>query len=131
MQIEDHLTLIKNKMATGERDGPERLLKDLIGQMGPAELLDWRPDIDRIVNEFLPKRRRNLREMLDERNRERSISDQRKTGTAGPRESPSISPVSTLATEFRNALDDLRVRQHFPVVDFLSGLPRSVCWPIS
>ena len=113
MQIEDHLSLIKNKMATGERDYPERLLKDLIGQMGSAELLDWRPDIDRIVNEFLPKRRKKLVEMLDERHRERASADQRKARTDGPPESLSISPASTLAMEFRDALDELRVRHIF------------------
>ena len=43
MQIEDHLTQIRNRMATGERKVPVRLLKDLIDQMGSSELSDWRP----------------------------------------------------------------------------------------
>jgi len=48
MQIEDHLTRIRNSMATGQRKEPARQLKDLIGQMGSSELSDWRPDIVRI-----------------------------------------------------------------------------------
>ena len=113
MQIEDHLTLIRNMMATGEREVPERLLMDLIGQMGASELSDWRPDIVRIVNEFQKKRRGNLLKILDGRNRGRSDSGQRKAGIVESPESPSISPTSTLVTDFRHALDDLRERHIF------------------
>ena len=113
MQIEDHLTRIKNRMATGEREVPERLLMDLIGQMGASELSDWRPDIVRIVNEFQKKRRGNLLKILDGRNRGHSDSGQRKAGIAESPESPSISPTSTLVTEFRHALDELRERHIF------------------
>ena len=59
MQIEDHLTQIRNRMATGARKVPARLLKDLIAQMGPTELSDWRPDIVRIVNDFTKKPRKS------------------------------------------------------------------------
>ena len=113
MQIEDHLTRIKNRMATGERKVPERLLADLIGQMGASELSDWHPDIDRIVNEFQKKRRGKLLKILDARNRELSDSGQCKAGIAESPESPSISPTSTLVTEFRHALDELRERHIF------------------
>ena len=113
MQIEDHLTRIRNRMATGEREAPERLLTDLIGQMGASELSDWRPDIVRIVNVFQKKRRGNLLKILDGRNRGHSDSGQRKAGIAESPESHSISPTSTLVTEFRHALDELRERHIF------------------
>ena len=100
-------------MATGERDVPERLLKDLIGQMGPSELSDWRPDIVRIVNDFQKKRRRNLLKILDDRNREGSGSGRSEASNAKVPEFRSVSPTSTLVTEFRNALDELRERHIF------------------
>ena len=59
-QIEDHLTQIKDRMATGERDVPERLLKNLIGQMGRLELSDWQVDIKYIADQFQKKRRKNI-----------------------------------------------------------------------
>ena len=113
MQIEDHLTQIRNRMATGERKVPARLLKDLIDQMGPSELSDWRPDIIRIVNEFTKKSRKELLEVLDGRNQGHSDPGQRKAGIARAPKSPSISPTSPLATEFRYALDELRERHIF------------------
>ena len=60
MQIEEHLTQIKERMARGERAEPESQLIDLMSQMGPATLSEWRPDIERIIREFQRKRRRRL-----------------------------------------------------------------------
>ena len=54
--IEDHLTKIKDRMAIGERAAPERLLTDLMKQMGSAELSDWRLDIIRLLDQFQKKR---------------------------------------------------------------------------
>lgn len=113
MQIEDHLTRIRNSMATGQRKEPARLLKDLIDQMGPSELSDWRPDIVRIANEFTKKPRRELLETLDGQIQGHSDSGQSKSGTAKSPKSPSISPTSALVTEFRHALDELRERHIF------------------
>lgn len=113
MQIEDHLTQIKNRMATGERKDPARRLKDLIGQMGPSELSDWRPDIDRIVNEFTKKPRRELLEILDGRCHGRVAFGQGDTTATVPPESPALSPTSGLVDDYRKALDDLRERHIF------------------
>lgn len=118
MQIEDHLTRIKNRMATGERKEPARLLKDLISQMGPSELSDWRPDIVRIVNEFTKKPRRELLEILDGRSRGRSAPGKRDASTTALPKSPSLSPTSELVTDFRHALDDLRERHIFQWTTF-------------
>ena len=100
-------------MATGQRKEPARLLKDLIGQMGSSELSDWRPDILRIVDEFTKKPRKELLAILDGRNPGRSDSGRREAGVARSPESPSISPASPLATEFRHALEELRDRHIF------------------
>ena len=113
MQTEDHLRHIKDKMAIGERREPERLLEDLIGQMGPSELISWRPDIVRIVNEFGKTRRRKLHEILDGRSRGHSDPDRCETGTANPLGSPAISPSSALVAEFKGALDELHQRHIF------------------
>ncbi len=66
MQIEDHLTRIKDRMAKGKRAEPESQLIDLMSQMGPVTLSEWRPDIERIVREFQTKRRRTLMQYLDD-----------------------------------------------------------------
>lgn len=112
MQIEDHLTRIKNMMATGKRKEPVSLLKDLISQMGPSELSDWRPDISRIADEFTKKPRKNILEMLDDQNREHSDFDVCKAGSQVS-ESPPISPMSPLVTEFEQALEELGERHIF------------------
>ena len=113
MQIEEHLTQIKNRMAIGERDGPERLLRDLIIQMGPAELSDWRLDIVRIINEFQKKRRKNLLKILDSQKPGYSSSSQSDAGASGPQMSPSNSPTSQLVMQFRHALDELHQHHIF------------------
>ena len=100
-------------MTTGQRKEPARLLKELIGQMGPSELSDWRPDILRIADEFTKKPRKELLDLLDGRNRGRSDPGQRKAGIARSPESPSISLASPLVIEFRHALDELRERHIF------------------
>ena len=113
MQIEEHLTEIKNRMAIGERDGPEQLLKDLIVQMGPAELSDWRLDIVRIINEFQKKRRRNLLEVLDSQKSEHSSFGQSNAGAVSRQVAPDISPTSSLVMQFRHALDELHQHHIF------------------
>lgn len=113
MQIEDHLTQIKHKMATGERKEPARMLKDLIDQMGPSELSDWRPDIVRIVSEFTKRPRKELLEALDGERRKAAAHARRDARTAVFPESSSLSPTSELCTGFRHALDELRERHIF------------------
>ena len=100
-------------MAKGERKEPARLLKDLLGQMGSPELSDWRPDIVRIVHEFTKKPRRELLEILDKRNREHANPGQCSKAIARSPDTPSFSPASALATEFRHELDGLRERHIF------------------
>ncbi len=113
MKIEEHLTQIKNRMAIGERHEPERMLMDLIAQMGPSERADWRPDIVRIADEFQKKRRRNVMDLLD--NGEISGIDLhgRESCAAAPLESASVAEVKKRLIEFRQALDDLGERHIF------------------
>lgn len=118
-QIEDHLTQIKDRMATGEREAPERLLKDLIGQMGRLELSDWRVDIEHMANQFLKKRRKNILELLDEKingdskstDGEPSSAEAAEPPPATPGTSPSI--FSKFGGDFRQALNDLHERHIF------------------
>lgn len=107
MQIEDHLTLIKSKMAIGERQGPERLLIDLLTQMGPAELADWRPDLLRIIGEFQKKRQKNLLNILDAGSQTISNPKVGIDETVERVETFSISPESQFVSDFRDALDEL------------------------
>ena len=114
MQIEEHLTQIKDRMARGERAEPESQLIDLMSQMGPATLSEWRPDIERIIREFQTKRRRRLMQYLDdgiEGLAESSPTDVNSNKIADPAASAaeaSISAHSTILPEFQHRLDDLR-----------------------
>ena len=106
--IEEHLTQIDNGLACGQREEPERLLAELIGQMGSAELSDWRPDILKIVDQFHKKRRKNLHGLIDKALRNRT--DQSEMSVNEPVEIHTITPESSLVIDFRHALDELRER---------------------
>ena len=118
-QIEDHLTQIKDRMATGEREAPERLLKDLIGQMGRLELSDWRVDIEHMANQFQKKRRRNILNLMDIKINGESESTGRGSTSSEAVGPPLATPATSLPVfskfdgDFRQALNDLHERHIF------------------
>jgi hypothetical protein len=56
-------------------------MQSLLSTMGPAELRVWEPDLRNTINTFLPKRRRELTDLLEQLLRAR---DQQRVGTNGP-----------------------------------------------
>ena len=106
--IEEHLTQIDHQLALGQREEPERLLAELIGQMGSAELSDWRPDILKMTDQFQKKRRRNLRELIEKTLQ--SSTDQSEMAVNEPTEIYTITPESKIVINFRHALDVLHER---------------------
>ena len=106
--IEKHLTQIDHQLARGQREEPERLLAKLISQMGPAELSDWRPDILKMVDQFQKKRRRNLRELIE--NALHGNIDKREAVEKKPTAICTITLESEIVSDFRHALDKLRER---------------------
>ena len=62
--IEDHVTEIEVELAKGHREEPERLLRRLISQLGMQELEEWSLELRKLVDRFLPKRRRALEQTL-------------------------------------------------------------------
>ena len=106
--IEEHLTQIDYQLARGQREEPERLLAELIGQMGPVELSDWRPDILKMADQFQKKRRRNLRELI-----EKALQSSTDRSEMAVNDSPvtyTIPLESKIVGDFRQALDELRER---------------------
>ena len=63
--IEELLTQIDQNMAKGQREGPERLLIELINQMSKEALMEWRQDLLKIIANFHRKRHDNLMAELD------------------------------------------------------------------
>lgn len=114
MQIEEHLTRIKDRMAKGERAEPESQLIDLMSQMGPATLSEWRPDIERIIREFQTKRRRTLMQYLDDgieglaESNVVGVSSNQIADPASAAAEARFAAHSTILPEFRRELDDLR-----------------------
>ncbi len=106
--IEEHLTQIDHRLALGQREEPERLLAELIGQMGPVELSDWRLDILKMTDQFQKKRRRNLRELIE--NMLQSGTDQGEMVVNESTETYSITPESKIVIDFQRALDVLHER---------------------
>ena len=106
--IEEHLTQIDHQLALGYREEPERLLAELIGQMGPVELSDWRPDILKMADQFQKKRRRNLRELI-----ERVLQNNTEQGEMAVSNSTATDTIaleSKIVSDFRRSLDELRER---------------------
>ena len=106
--IEEHLTQIDYQLARGQREEPERLLAELIGQMGPVELSDWRPDILKMADQFQKKRRRNLRELIEKALQ--SSTDQSEMAVNDSPVTYTIPLESKIVNDFRYALDELRER---------------------
>lgn len=121
--IEERLTEIRSRMDGGERDWPERRLTELMENMGPVELADWRADIEMLVGKFLPKRRRNLLKIYQDRV---GGAVRTTTETQGPPVSyVGIGPESVLVRDFERTLQDLRDHHIFQWSTFYrDGLAR-------
>lgn len=51
--------------AQGRRKEPQQLLTDLMQQMSDTALSDWRADLLKMIDKFLPKQRQELLQLLD------------------------------------------------------------------
>lgn len=107
-KIEDHLTQIKDKIARGQREGPQRDLTELMGQMGRAELSDWRPDITNLIHQFQKKRRRDLLMALD--SAAQNAPELSRVTSKELIQQGFIDPSSSLVVTFQRALDELAQR---------------------
>lgn len=65
--IEQILDDVENLLGLVRVEEAEARLNDLILSVGPNELARWEPDIRQTIRAFLPKRRRRLLSVLDER----------------------------------------------------------------
>ena len=109
--IEASLTEIQSRLDGGERDWPERRLTELMEQMGPAELSNWRTDIEMLVDKFYKKRRRNLLKIYQAKVRP---SEDATTGVPKPLVSyVHIGPESALVGDFERTLRKLREHHIF------------------
>ena len=103
--IEELLTQIDQKMAKGQRKEPERLLLELIGQMGRERLGEWRQDLLKVISQFQPKRRKNLRDALDTTLSLPAESSHSRATDLQTGSSFQLDPK--VVTNFRNALNEL------------------------
>ena len=118
--IEQRITEIRHWLAKGEAERPERALEELIRQMGSAELSEWRPEIQDSIQQFRPKRRRNLSRILESkagggdsaRVPDRDAPSTKSTSKA-PARTHAPAPDPEFAADFRRALDALRQRHIF------------------
>ncbi len=106
--IEDHLTVIEDELAKGRGERPEKLLIELINQMGVEELKEWRQDLLKIIEKFQRKRHDKLLTIIDDLN-------QRDSGeTQSPVEeffeSPLLTSGSGLASDLESTLQELQDR---------------------
>ena len=110
--IEATLTDIKDRMARGDRDWPERRLTELMNQAGPGVLSEWHTDIMNVIDQFQKKRRRRLLGVYTARTgalgRGAEINPK---GSAKP--CVVIEHDSDLVIDFGRALDELREHHIF------------------
>lgn len=69
MSIYDTLQKIDQEMARGHAKGPHVLLEELILDMNPGVLNEWRVDLQNRIDKFQTKRRRELQDLFDDRTR--------------------------------------------------------------
>ncbi len=62
--IESQLDQVDGLLAKGHGREPQAILRQLISEMGRAELAEWRMDIQRLIERFQPKRRADLQVVL-------------------------------------------------------------------
>ncbi len=118
--IEERITEIRHWLAKGEGERPERALEALIRQMDSAELSEWHLDIERSIQGFRPKRRRNLSRLLESKTGngepggmpDPTVPPPKSTPTK-PDRPPAPAPDPELPADFRRALDALRERHIF------------------
>ena len=121
--IEATLTEIQSRLDGGEAAWPEQRLTELMEQMGPAELSDWRTDIEMLVDKFHKKRRKSLRKFYTDRI---GASGETATQTRGLAEAyVTIGPESALVRDFEGTLRQLREHHIFQWSTFYrDGLAR-------
>ena len=112
MDIEGRLTEIEEELRLGHAERPERMLRELMRYLRKETLSEWRPTLEPVIDQFQPKRKRQLREFLDARIKGRPTEVREPTAT-------SLRPVSSTATrrdheaEFREQLHELSRRHIF------------------
>ena len=120
--IDDELTQINHLLAKGEAERPERKLTDLIRQMDSLSLAEWRPEIEKSIGRFRPKRRRDLSRVLESKTGAgdtwKETEDKRTSSAREPAAPYTVAPVADLAADFRVALDELRERHIFQWATF-------------
>ena len=120
--IDDELTQINHLLAKGEAERPERKLADLIRQMDSQSLAEWRPEIEKSIGRFRPKRRRDLSRVLESKTGNgdtwKATEDKRTSSVREPAAPCAVAPVADLAADFRIALDELRERHIFQWATF-------------
>lgn len=107
--IEERFTEISHLLTKGEGARPERALEQLIRQMSSADLSDWRPEIERSIRKFRPKRQRNLSAVLASRTR--SDNSEQSPDDPTPAKPRELDP--DLEARLQRALDELREHHIF------------------
>jgi MFS superfamily sulfate permease-like transporter len=98
---------IEKEMGFGAAKVPEEMLTELIEQVGYQELKDWEIDIQRLISQFVPKRKKRLEELLTEclyphkQLQKDSLSEQE------------FWPIEDLIKEFKNELKELSEKHIF------------------
>lgn len=114
MDIEARLTEIEDRLAIGQREEPDAMLRRLIRQMGRQSLIEWRPTLEPVIGRFFPKRRQGLRELLDARIAGRLMEvRERALATAYPEAAISSDQTRAWEEEFRCDLSELSQRHIF------------------
>lgn len=62
---DETLKRVEQLLDVGHAEEPQRLLTDLIRQMGDTALSSWRADLLKTIDRFQPKRRKQLLQLLD------------------------------------------------------------------
>lgn len=114
MDIEARLTQIEARLARGQAEQPEAMLRRLIGQMGQQSLIEWRPTLEPVIERFFPKRRRGLQELLDARISGRPIQvRERALAPAYPEAALPRDQARDLEKQLRDDLRELSERHIF------------------
>ena len=121
--IEASLTEIQARLDGPEREWPQQRLTELLEQMGPAELSDWRTDIQALIDKFHKKRRKILQQIYDARLGGSGTAAKETRESAGSY--VDIAAESALVRDFESTLQELRERHIFQWSTFYrDGLAR-------
>ena len=118
--IEASLTEIQSRLDGPEREWPEQRLTELLEQMGPAELSDWRSDIQALIDKFHKKRRRKLQQLYEARIGASGKGAEERTGNRPDPTSPSRRNRLSCATSNARSRNFVNA-SYLPVVHFLPG----------